>query len=101
MNNEILYNYKEFILGGNAEFTIFQEPNIQVKYRIRANEDRTCWFVSTELPGSKVMDYQGYLKRDLSFNIGAKGRGDYNVPAIKALLWVLNHKGAMPKQVQI
>lgn len=101
MNNEVLGNYKEFILGGKAEFTIFQEPNIQVKYRVYANDNKTCWFVYTEPNDSKDTVYQGYLKRDLSFNVGARGMQNYNQVAVNALLWVLKHKGNMPDKVHI
>lgn len=111
--NEITKSIKEFILGGDARFTILQEatektPSYQVKYRVKNNGSNTCWFVSTELffdddlfTDGRKLTYQGYLKRDLSFNIGAKGVEDYNQKAIRGLLWVLNHPDNLPSIVHI
>ena len=50
-NNEVLENIKDFILGGNAEFTLLQEKSerskkaVQAKYRVKANDNRSCWFL--------------------------------------------------------
>ena len=49
----------------------------------------------------KKLTYQGYLKRDLSFNIGAKGIEDYNQKAINGLIWVLTHADKLPSAVHI
>ena len=110
---EITTGIKEFILGGDARFTILQEatdktPSYQVKYRVKNNGNDTCWFVSTELffnndlfSDGKKLTYQGYLKRDLSFNIGAKGVEDYNQKAINGLIWVLTHADKLPRAVHI
>ena len=110
---EVTENIKEFILGGDARFTILQEatektPSYQVKYRVKNNGSNTCWFVSTELffdndlfSDGKKLTYQGYLKRDLSFNIGAKGVEDYNQKAINGLIWVLTHSDRLPSAVHI
>ena len=110
---EITTGIKEFILGGDARFTILQEatektPTYQVKYRVKNNGSNTCWFVSTELffdndlfSDGKKLTYQGYLKRDLSFNIGAKGIEDYNQKAINGLIWVLTHSDRLPSAVHI
>lgn len=113
MENEITRNARDFILGGDAHFTILQDatektPQFQVKYRVKNNGNNTCWFVSTELffdndllSDGKKLTYQGYLKRDLSFNIGAKGVEDYNQKAINGLLWVLKHSDNLPSAVHI
>lgn len=112
MKNEITIGVRDFILGGKAEFTIFQEPDIQVKYLVKANDNKSCWFISTEmksgaklssdaLVSGKNLVYQGYLKRDLSFNIGKKGIKDYNEKAINGLLWVLRHGDKLPDKVHI
>lgn len=110
---EVTENIKEFILGGDARFTILQEatektPSYQVKYRVKNNGSNTCWFVSTELffdndlfSDGKKLTYQGYLKRDLSFNIGAKGIEDYNQKAINGLIWVLTHSDRLPSAVHV
>lgn len=94
-SNLITVNPLEFILGGNSSFTLVIEGCIPIKYRIKANDTNTCWFVSTEpttemvkvdLGGKpKKVVYQGYLKRDLSFNLGKKGSLNYNKCAIHYL----------------
>lgn len=113
-NNEITLGVKEFILGGNADFTIQQDPvngnnGFAVKYRVVRNDNGSCWFVYTEIATTgqslisqgKNLVYQGYLKRDMSFNVGKKGVSDYNVSAIKGLLWVLNRADNLPDVVHI
>lgn len=118
-NYEITENIKEFILGGTASFTILQEatastPEMQFKYRVTVPKDTDylttkVWYVSAELAGTdrplyeegKNLIYQGYLKRDLSFNIGAKGINDYNQKAINGLIWVLRHANNLPSVVKI
>ena len=113
MNHRVLEGIKEFILGGNASFTIFQEPNkgkegVAIKYRVKKNDNGTCWFIYTEnanlndmISEGNNLKYQGYLKRDLSFNIGSKGDKNYNQQAIKGLLWVLNHSEKLPSVVHV
>ena len=120
MNNyEVTENIKEFILGGYADFTILQEATDktsekQYKYRITIPKGSTpettkVWYVSAELSDKgcaveqdgKYLKYQGYLKRDLSFNIGAKGVENYNIKAINGLIWILRHSNNLPKAVHI
>lgn len=116
---EVTENIKEFILGGTANFTILQDATDktkeqQYKYRITIPKDTTpattnVWYVSAELDESnsgvetdgKNLKYQGYLKRDLSFNIGAKGVKDYNQKSIHGLLWVLSHSDNLPSAVHV
>lgn len=118
-NYEITEDIKEFILGGKADFTILQEstertPEQQYKYRVTIPKDTEpsttpVWYVSAELDSSnsgveidgKNLKYQGYLKRDLSFNIGAKGIEDYNQKSINGLIWVLRHASNLPSAVHI
>ena len=116
-NYEITEDIRDFILGGKADFTIHQEAtdrskDAQYKYIIKANENSTCWFVSTEmLEGVPIPEnmyttsrncvYQGYLKRDMSFNIGKKGIADYNERAINGLLWVLRNAANLPPFVHV
>ena len=120
MNNfEVTENIKEFILGGRADFTILQEATDktveqQYKYRVTIPKDCTpdntnVWYVSAELSirtcgvelDGKNLKYQGYLKRDLSFNVGAKGVEDYNQKAINGLLWILTHADKLPSAVHV
>lgn len=116
---EITENIKEFILGGKADFTILQEgtdktKEQQYKYRITIPKDSEpsntqVWYVSAELDETnsgveldgKNLKYQGYLKRDLSFNIGARGIEDYNQKSINGLVWVLKHSNNLPSVVHI
>ena len=116
---EVTENIKEFILGGRANFTILQEATentkeLQYKYKVTIPRDckptdTKVWYVSAELDNrlmpveldGKNLVYQGYLKRDLSFNVGAKGIDDYNQSSISGLIWVLKHASSMPSQVHI
>lgn len=116
---EITENIKEFILGGKADFTILQEgtdktKEQQYKYRITIPKDSEpsntqVWYVSAELDETnsgveldgKNLKYQGYLKRDLSFSIGARGIEDYNQKSINGLVWVLKHSNNLPSVVHI
>ena len=116
---EITENIKEFILGGKADFTILQECTDEVKeqqykYRITIPKDyepstTPVWYVFAELDTThsgveedgKSLKYQGYLKRDLSFNIGAKGIEDYNQKSVNGLIWVLKRSNNLPSAVHI
>lgn len=118
-NYEITENIKEFILGGNSSFTILQEATngtseMQYKYKITTPKgttmlDTPVWYVKAELSQRNVgvneegknLLYQGYLKRDLSFNVGAKGVQDYNQKSINGLIWVLRHSENLPSAVHI
>lgn len=102
-NNQVKENIVKFILGGYAEFTIFQEPNIQYKYKIKKNQEGTLFFVYLK-DGKGNFDYQGYLQwvRDsYKFFVGRKGNIAYNNSAINGLLWVLNRGDRLPSQVKI
>lgn len=118
-NYEVTEDVREFILGGKADFTILQErtdkaPEQQYKYRVTIPKDAEpsttpVWYVSAELDNTnagvdvdgKNLNYQGYLKQDLSFNVGAKGIEDYNQKSINGLIWVLSHSKNLPSAVHI
>ena len=103
MKNEVKYNVLDFILGGKSDFTIFQEPDIQVKYRVVSNDNGTVWFVYTETKDSKKVSYQGYFTKSIpySFKVGKKPNIELNTKAIKGLMWVLNHANSLPNTEQI
>lgn len=103
-------NIKElnsFITGGKAEFTIFQKPNKQAKYKIIKSQNREgFYFVHAELSDKQNIDkesvsngknlvYQGYLYTSdnikFRFSPGNKGVSNYNKQSVYALLWVLEH----------
>lgn len=116
---EVTENIREFILGGKADFTILQEATDktsekQFKYRVTIPKDKTpqttnVWYVSAELEkrpcgvelDAKNLKYQGYLKKDLSFGVGAKGIEDYNQASINGLIWVIKHANNLPHIVHI
>lgn len=118
-NYEVTEDVREFILGGKADFTILQErtdktPEQQYKYRVTIPKDAEpsttpVWYVSAELDNTnsgvevdgKNLKYQGYLKWDLSFNVGAKGIENYNQKSINGLIWVLSHSKNLPSAVHI
>ena len=114
MDNEIKTGIKNFILGGKADFTIYQEATdsngaIQYKYNVRCNENKKLFFISTEKVIKSTVDttttpssYQGYiLGKDLSFHRGAKGDIATNEHAIKGLLYVLSHENSLSNKVHI
>lgn len=113
MENEVTMGVREFILGGNANFTIYQSSvnggkSHTEKYGVRKNDNGTCWFVytGTDNSGSVTEDsnsmvYQGYLNRKLAFNVGKKGSPNYNKKAIDGLLWVLKHADNLPSAVHV
>lgn len=103
MRNEVKYNLLDFILGGKADFTIFQEPNIQVKYRVVENDTKTLWFVYTETDESKKVSYQGFFTKSTPyvFREGKKSNIKLNSKAIKGLMWVLNHANSLPSTVHV
>ena len=102
MENEVRYNVLDFILGGKSDFTIYQEPNIQVKYRVVANDTKTVWFIYTESDERKLT-YQGYFTKAIpySLKIGKKSVTSLNEKAVKGLMWVLNHANNLPDKVHI
>lgn len=95
---QIVQGIVPFMLGGNSEFTISQEPNIQYKYKIKMNEERTLAFVYMQ------GKYQGYIRKQdgkYVFYIGNKGNRSFNTQAINGLLWVLNKGDNLPKEVKV
>ena len=96
-------NVRAFILGGNSEFTLTQEPDIQFKYKVKKAKDaKDLYFVCLE--EKKKFVYQGVIVKNdgkYVFRVGAKGNKDYNSYALQGLLWVLNKNGAIPEQVGI
>ena len=95
---QVVKGVTQFMLGGNAEFTIFQEPNIQYKYNLKMNKDRTMAYVYM----NKI--YQGFIiKKDgeYVFYVGNKVNRNFNTKAINGLLWVLKRGDNLPKQVKV
>lgn len=95
---QIVQGIVPFMLGGNSEFTISQEPNIQYKYKIKMNEERTLAFVYMQ------GKYQGYIRKQdgkYVFYIGNNGNRSFNTQAINGLLWVLNKGDNLPKEVKV
>lgn len=99
MYGYVLYDVRKFILGGKAEFSILQEPNIEYEYIVKRNQKGNCWFVSVLRDGNYV--YGGYIDSTLNYRRGTKGNLDVNDTAIKGLLWVLRHRGGKPPVVKI
>lgn len=97
MLNEVTSNIKEFILGGKADFTIFQEPNIEFKYYVRRNDNGSVWFIYVG------KEYQGYIhKSDLyTVKFGNKRPEQVNEKALKGLIWVLKHADNLPSAVHV
>lgn len=103
MRNEVKYNILDFILGGKSDFTIFQEPDIQVKYRIVSSDNGNVWFIYTQTKGSKKISYQGYFTKSVpyTFKESKNTIEEVNTRAIKGLMWVLNHANSLPSTVHV
>lgn len=103
MRNEVKYNILDFILGGKSDFTIFQEPDIQVKYRIVSSDNGNVWFIYTQTKGSKKVSYQGYFTKSVpyTFKESKNTIEEVNTRAIKGLMWVLNHANSLPSTVHV
>lgn len=108
MTNEITEDILAFIFGGKAEFTILQESingkkEVSVRYRVSLSKDGNVYFVSTQPLDSVDLSYHGYLYKGRYYK-GKKfdfNPGDYNTPAIHALLWVLSKGDNLPSVVHV
>lgn len=107
--NEVL-KVKEFILGGSSEFTIKQDGTgssepVSYNYKVKRNDNGTCWFVYAETAGEGKLKYHGYIKRDMTFHHSDKGvsleGGCFNSKAVKGLIWVLRNSEKLPKKVHV
>lgn len=101
--NEVSENIMEYLFGGMADFTLVQDGCTRVRYRIKANDNRTCYFVYTESRKNKELVYHGHIvSRNLTYHRGNKiPDNEYNKPAIKALGWLLNHHDSLPNIVHV
>lgn len=115
MENSVDRNITDFILGGKAEFTIFQEEHGEnkggtVKYKVTAADGRYAdnkpyvWYVRVYSEKTKKYVYQGYIKRSsltnwtLSFYKGSEFSEEN---AVKALMWVLKRGDSLPSIVHV
>lgn len=101
--NEVEIGVMSYLFGGNAEFNLVQDGSMSVRYRIKANDNRTCFFVYTESTKTKKLVYHGHIvSRNLTYHRGNKISDDeYNKVAIKALGWLLNHHNCLPNVVHV
>lgn len=101
--NEVTSNLMEYLLGGRAEFTLEQEGSMQMKYKLIANDNHSCFFVYTEPPRGGKAIYQGHIvRRTMSFTRGEKVLDeDYNLKAINALGWLFRHCNNLPNIVHV
>lgn len=101
LRNEIKKsNIKNFILGGSAEFTIYQEAKDgkeaqQAHYKVTISKERNCYFVRV----NNV--YQGCIYKKKPYSLYTKGAKGKDTKATRALLWVLNHQGDYPDEVHV
>ena len=99
--NEVESDVKSFILGGVAEFTILQEPNVRFSYRVIKKKYESSWGVYTKsLRG--VEEHQGDIVCTNS-GIDFKSENEYvscNPCAIQGLLRVLGYKN-IPEAVHV
>lgn len=104
--NEVSSGLMAYLLGGKAEFTLFQEgtessKSMQVKYRITSNERSNCYFIYV---GEGIdFTYQGYFSpKDKVIHKGKKlSDEEVNYTALKALAWVFSHADRLPNIVHI
>lgn len=108
MKNEVK-NARNFIFGGNAEFTI---KNIvsskEYKYNIRKSknkyEDKELFFVRVK--NGKDFEYAGcifkFLNGKFVYNKGKKGNLDITDPAIKGIIYAINRgNNALPHPMKM
>lgn len=94
---------RDFILGGNAYFTITNtDTNKGCKYHIKKRGP--VYFVSVKKNNRWV--YGGYLKTnykdyDYYYSIGKEGHFNTNTEEIKGLKWVLQHADNMDPRISI
>lgn len=98
-NSVSMENVLSFILGGKSEFTIYQEPGIQFKYKLKSNATMSLWYVYV-LKESKYV-YAGCINRRFSFFRGTKGCMDREDTPIRGLAWVLRHHNRLPEGVKV
>lgn len=103
--NEVLVDVRSFLLGGNAGFTLLQDGKnpISVKYRVVANENKSCYFIYTESKTSSKIVYQAYItSKDWVLHKAKQVEdSDYNERAIKAIDWLLKHCDNLPDIVHV
>lgn len=114
MQNEITKNVYNFILAGNAEFSLIQDPTPKskgctVKYKLRrCRGNERMYFIHSEGKTSKNLFYQGYISFDrpgvlryMRPRPGKNPGAEYNEAAVKALLWLIAHANSLPSVVHI
>lgn len=100
--NEIASGIRSFIFGGNAEFTIFQEPNIKHSYKVTKADGAPLWYVYTK-NFNGVEEYQGYLSISYGIPSFSVSRRDYltcHETVITGLVRVLKYKN-LPDVVHV
>jgi len=100
--NEIASGIRSFIFGGNAEFTIFQEPNIKHSYRVVKHDSAPLWQVYTKNVNG-VEECQGYLTMTYGSPCFVVSRRDYLTcpeTVITGLVRVLKYKN-LPDVVHV
>lgn len=105
MQNEVVKGILDFILGGDSNFTIYQEkPEFQARYRIVRSKDTKVYFIYTG-ENKKSMKYQGYVTRDDLCNLkqGKNGldKAHQDKRNLKALWWVMWHAENLPNVVHV
>ena len=105
MKNEVTSNIVDFILGGRAEFTIYQEPSTYVKYKVLGSKDGKLFriFTNSGMEGDNSLRYQGYIFADSLCNVHkGKALDAYkNEKTLKGLLWVFRHSENMDSRVHV
>lgn len=112
-SNEIEFGVREFILGGNAEFTIVQDATsdkgpVEERYKVKKSfSNPNIFFVYAKELEKGELVYHGYIVRkgDDFQMLKAKTlkfpERDYNKSAMAALNWVLRRGDKLPSVVHV
>ena len=95
----------EFILGGNAEFTISNIHNkIHYEYRIRKSKDKNNLFFIWYKESIEAWKYAGYFTANgcmIDYRKGKNGNLDVTSPIIKGIFYAMRHFEELPYPMQM
>jgi hypothetical protein len=99
-----LSNPKDFILAGNAYFTIRSEvTGNRFTYRVKKADDSEIWFVSVLSGPNNTSDYiyLGLINKDLDFMRTKGSKISVDAPSFKAFKWFWGKIWDLPSSVSV
>lgn len=98
---------RDFIFGGNANFTLLNEnSNISYQYVIKRCKDNNKMFFVSVKEGREPLTYAGYMvvinENTIAYQTGKKGNRSRTDPAIKGLEYAIVHgKATLPSPMRM